>query len=94
MILMPGMMSDYSWDMGKFWSPIPQWPTFICSLVVCDNLAIVVPFKSIPKVSTIFDNFRKKELIIQGVGTGEATPHLSYMCSYSRLRYRNHRILV
>lgn len=53
MILMPGMMSGYSWDMGKFWSAIPQRPTFICSLVACDNLVIVVPFKSNPKVSTI-----------------------------------------
>lgn len=54
MILMPGMMSDYSWDMGKFWSAIPQCPTFICSLVVCDNLVVVVQFKSNPKVSTVF----------------------------------------
>lgn len=68
MILMPGMMSDYSWDMGKFWSAIPQWPTFICSLVVCDNLVIVVPFKSNPKVSTIFWQFQKEGVDYPGGG--------------------------
>ena len=68
MILMPGMMSDYSWDMGKFWSAIPQCPTFICSLVVCDNLVVVVQFKSNPKVSTVFWQFQKEAVDYPGGG--------------------------
>lgn len=68
MILMPGMMSDCSWGMGKFWSAIPQWPTFICSLVVCDNLVIVVQYKHNPKVPKAFWQFQKKAVDYPGGG--------------------------